>query len=104
MIQCLYTVPLSAAVVSIDSEIKIKGADTVNDDFFGVSTAISQNTAILGAHRDKDAGRRVGAAYLFDVNNGSELFKLTPSDAALGREFGFSVGISGNTARFSAIF
>ena len=68
------------------------------------SVDISGNTAILGAQYDDDAGERAGATYLFDVTTGEQISKLTAVDAAENDLFGFSVGISGNTAIVGAIF
>jgi hypothetical protein len=72
-------------------------------DKFGSSVAIGGNTAIVGDPLDNDAGVASGAAYLFDVTTGQQLFKLTASDAASGDEFGGRVAISGNTAIVGAL-
>jgi hypothetical protein len=40
----------------------------------------------------------MGAAYLFDVTTGNEIFSLMVDDPAASDEFGFSVSISGNRA------
>jgi WD40 repeat protein len=60
--------------------------------------AISGNTAIVGAHGNDDGGSGSGSAYLFDVATGVQLTKLNANDAAADDLFGYSVGISGNTA------
>ncbi len=73
----------------------------IASDHFGFSTAISGNTAIVGAFSDDEG---TGAAYLFDVTTGDQLFKLTASDAETGGGFGFSVDISGNVAIVGAPF
>jgi formylglycine-generating enzyme required for sulfatase activity len=67
-------------------------------DWVGRSLAMDGNRAILGALGDDHAGTISGAAYLFDVTTGQELFKLTASDAAERDQFGLSVDISGNIA------
>ena len=77
---------------------KLTASDGAEDDWFGRSVAISNDTAIVGAINDDDAGSKSGSAYLFDVTTGNQLFKLTASDAAEGDRFGTSVAISGNTA------
>ena len=77
------------------------------EDEFGVSVAISDGVVIIGApladgpapHRLADAG----AAYLFRRRaDGTEGWRhvatLRASDAEAGDRFGFSVGISGQTA------
>ena len=64
--------------------------------------AISGTTAIVGAIRDDDAGSNSGSAYLFDVATGSQIAKLTASDAAAWDSFGCSVALSGTTALVGA--
>jgi len=77
---------------------KLTASDGAEDDWFGRSVAISNDTAIVGAINDDDAGSKSGSAYLFDVTTGNQLFKLTASDASRYDWFGTSVAISGNTA------
>ncbi|MBO6512370.1 MAG: FG-GAP repeat protein [Phycisphaerales bacterium] len=82
---------------------KLIPSDGNNDsDGFGLSVAISDTTAIVGAQYDRNTtsgGFRItGSAYLFDVQTGQELFKLTASDAAPSDNFGASVAVSGTTA------
>ncbi len=72
--------------------------DPAADHYFGKSVAISGNIAIVGAYGDMDEGDSAGAAYLFDVTTGDQLFKLTAADAADGDNFGWSVAISGDRA------
>jgi hypothetical protein len=70
----------------------------VNQDWFGVSAAVSGNTVVVGAF---DANiERTGAAYVFvkpsrGWGNMTQTATLTPSDG--GAAFGYSVAISGNT-------
>ncbi|QQE10973.1 PQQ-binding-like beta-propeller repeat protein [Planctomycetota bacterium] len=61
---------------------------------FGRSVSISGNVAIVG---DAD-NNSTGAAYLYDVNTGNEITKLTASDGNTSHRFGSSVSISGNYA------
>ncbi|MDX2130505.1 MAG: FG-GAP repeat protein [Planctomycetota bacterium] len=72
------------------------GADT-----FGVSIAISDNTAIIGAALD-DVGANInqGSAYVFTRAGTAwtQQAQLTASDGAADDEFGTSVTISGDTA------
>lgn len=66
-------------------------------DYFGVSVAISANYAIVGAVGDDNY---MGAAYLFDNNDGSwePYGKLLPYDDDIDDQFGRSVAISGDCA------
>ena len=81
---------------------KIKASTGAADDRFGYSVAISGNFAVVGADGVDDTGNEIGAAYIFERNQGGEEFwgevkKLTASDGANGDGFGRSVAISGNT-------
>ena len=76
---------------------KIIAADTEERDGFGHAVAISGNTAIVGAVL-ASPNTYMGSAYLFDAATGTELFKLSPNDAAPGDHFGYSVSISGDIA------
>ena len=82
---------------------KLTPSDGVFNDSFGNAVGVSGNVAIVGApQHNSGAGLNSGAAYLYDVNTGAELFKLLPSDASAGKEFGWSVAISGNYALVGA--
>jgi len=67
-------------------------------DEFGISVAISGNTAIVGTRSGDGNAVDSGAAYLYDITTGLEIAKLTASDGMAGDEFGLSVAIHGNTA------
>lgn len=74
-------------------------AGSVND-FFGLSSAISGETIIVGAPNAAGVSSLQGAAYVF-VRNGSvwtQQQKLAAADGASADGFGTSVGISGETA------
>ncbi len=74
---------------------KLNAGNADADDLFGCSVALSGSTALVGASDSDDAGSLSGSAYLFDVATGTQIAKLTASDAAAGDEFGFAVAISG---------
>ena len=80
---------------------KLLPEDGAADHWFGVSVAIGGSPgaviAIVGAGNDDDNGEDAGAAYLFDVATGQQLFKLLPDDGAAGDGFGL-VGIGVTTA------
>jgi hypothetical protein len=67
-----------------------------NQAGFGESVAISGNLAIVGAPLKQN--NFSGAAYIFDVTTGEQLYKLRPADPGAGDEFGISVDICGTTA------
>ena len=64
---------------------------------FGFSVAIDGSLAVIGARYDGASGFRSGAAYIFDVVTGAQLFKLVPSDGQQSDLFGAAVDISGTT-------
>jgi outer membrane protein assembly factor BamB len=77
---------------------KLTASDAGPAEYFAHSVGISGNLAIVGAFgaHDGRAGSG-GAAYVFDVTTGQEVFKLFAPDPAAGT-FGQSVAISGNKA------
>jgi hypothetical protein len=80
-------------------QAKLTASDAAAGDQFGRSVGISGETVVVGAQWDDDAGAISGSAYVF-VRAGtlwSQQQKLTASDAAIGDQFGWSVGISGET-------
>jgi len=78
---------------------KLNADDAMSNDGFGISVAISGNTAIVGAYGDDNDGlASSGSAYLFDVYTGAQLAKLTADDAEAWDNFGEAVAISGTTA------
>ncbi|MDM8553642.1 choice-of-anchor D domain-containing protein [Desulfococcaceae bacterium HSG7] len=79
---------------------KLTASDAVANDEFGISVAVSGDTAVVGAYYD---GSHSGSAYVFERDNGGadnwgQTAKLTASDAAVNDLFGFSVAVSGNIA------
>jgi outer membrane protein assembly factor BamB len=68
----------------------------------GNAVALHGNFAIVGAYLTSGAGSLAGAAYVFDVTTGQQLYKLTPADAAVGDLFGYSVATNDKFAVVSA--
>jgi len=83
---------------------KLTASDAASEDRFGWSVAISDNYAIVGAYFDDDNGSQSGSAYIFNVQTGAELHKLTASDGVTSDQFGVSVAISGNYAIVGAYY
>jgi len=71
-------------------------------DAFGISVAIKGTTAVIGASGDGSFGYISGAAYVFDLSTGQQVFKIIASDGASGDLFGRSVSLSGNIALIGA--
>lgn len=78
---------------------KIIGSDTVGGDHFGCGIDVSGNIAIIGAYtHDTNGDNSRGAAYLFDITTGQELFKLIAPDGEPSDFFGLNVAIDGDYA------
>jgi len=81
-------------------EDKLIPSDGRTSDWFGFSVAVSGDTALVGASYGDSGGTDSGTVYVFSRSGGAWLqqAELTPSDAADGDYFGYSVAISGDTA------
>ncbi|MCH8815855.1 MAG: FG-GAP repeat protein, partial [Chloroflexi bacterium] len=78
---------------------KITAAGAQAGDWFGISVAVSGNTAVVGAYQAEVGG---GAAYVFErdqggVDNWGQVKKLTASNIQYNDRFGVSVAVSGDT-------
>lgn len=71
---------------------------------FGISSAISGNTAMIGASADQVNGSFSGAVFVYQRSGGvwAPAGKLSPPDGDEFDQFGVSVGLSGNVAVFGA--
>jgi hypothetical protein len=82
---------------------KLMASDGAANDKFGYSVSLSGNLALVGAYdADINGNLTQGAAYLFDVTTGLQLFKFTALDGAAFDSFGYSVALSGNLALIGA--
>ncbi len=82
-------------------QAKLTAADGAAFDRFGISVAVSGDTAVIGAPLDDDAGDASGSAYVFTRSAGiwTQQAKLTAADGAAGDRLGdSSVAVSGDTA------
>ena len=81
-------------------QAELTASDGATGDGFGISVALSGNTAVVGAFSHQ-AGPNAnqGAAYVFVQNGGtwSQQDELTASDGGANDHFGGSVAISGDT-------
>ena len=90
----------------IATETNLTASDAAASDEFGLSVAISGDTAVVGAHWDDDDGPKSGSAYVF-IRIGetwTQQAKLTALFADTADEFGRSVAISGDTIVVGAPF
>jgi len=88
-------------------EAKLTASDAAAGDAFGVSVALSGDTAIVGAQSDDGAaGADQGSAYVFTRSGTlwTQQAKLTAADGAPGDSFGISVAVSGDTAIVGASY
>ncbi len=71
-------------------------------DGFGFKVGADGDTAVVGAYKERGGG----SAYVFSRTGGTwtQQAKLTSSDRAAGDQFGFWVGISGQTMVVGALF
>ncbi len=86
----------------LSSRQKLTPGSTARDQLFGVSVAVSDEFALVGAFGDNGVQ---GAAYFYRLNpDGSAdlIGKVTASDGVPGDYFGIAVAISGNTAVIGA--
>ena len=81
-------------------QAKLTAGDAAADDYFGLSVAVSGNTAVVGAYGKTVNGFTIaGAVYVFTRSGSTwkQQAKLTADDAAHFDDFGLSVAISGDT-------
>ncbi len=89
-------------------EVELFRADAEAGDEFGSSVSISDNTALVGAPKDDDAGggTNAGSAYVFlrsrDGNSWSVQTKLLAVDRSPFALFGYAVSLDKNTALIGA--
>jgi hypothetical protein len=75
------------------------------DDHFGWSVAVYNDTAVIGAYQGDGAVTNSGSAYVFSRDAGgtwTQQVKLTASDAAADDQFGISASVYGDTAVIGA--
>ena len=85
-------------------QAKLTATDWAVNDNFGVAVSLDGDTALIGAHHDKDDGPFTGSAYIF-TRTGSvwnQQIKFTASDGATYDYFGASVSLSGDNALIGA--
>ncbi len=94
----------------------LKASNSGAGDYFGISVAVSGDTAVIGAHLESSNATTVGgdgsdnsaansgAAYVFTRSAGvwSQQAYLKASNSGAGDYFGASVAVSGNTAVIGA--
>jgi hypothetical protein len=79
---------------------KLTAPDGARGDEFGAALSIHGSRALSGARFDDDEGSNSGSAYLFDLNTGSLVKKLT--GANVGDQFGKAVAINSTRLAITA--
>lgn len=99
-----YPVTIDPVLVSLESSVgsiesKTRKLIGVGAGFMGYSVALDGDTVVVGAPYTDSPATNSGAAYVFTrgANGWDQQAKLTASDGAAEDQFGWSVGISGNT-------
>ena len=74
-------------------------------DAFGSALAVSGDVGVVGSWLDDDDGPGSGSAYVFERRGGtwSETAKLLPGAGAMSDNFGWSIGVDGDTIVVGAI-
>lgn len=81
---------------------KLLPDDGASLDWFGASVAVDGKIAVVGAFRSSGNEFRSGAAYVFDVATGRQVFKLIAGDGERDDVFGNSVAVCGTIAVIGA--
>ena len=83
---------------------KLLSNDGDEYDSFGLSVALTEDTALVGAPYDEENGESAGSAYVFSRQNGQwiQTQKLLANDGDAGDSFGWSVALTKNTALIGA--
>ncbi len=81
-------------------QAKLTALDAAAGDSFGAAVSISDESVLIGAPGNDDAGADSGSTYAFTRNNSvwSQFAKMNATDAAAGDSFGDTVSLSGATA------
>ena len=101
-----YIFDLSTCGAACTETNQLTASDAADADVFGFSVAVSETTAVVGAHHNDDGGDNSGSAYVFEldvVNNRTILESATlgPSEFGGGLSIGDSVSNSIPGNRFS---
>jgi hypothetical protein len=95
-----------AADSTWNQQAKLTASDGAAYDYFGISVAVSGDTAVIGASEDDDKSCNAGVAYVFvraaADGTWSQQAKLTADDGAAEDWFGGNVSVSGDIAIIGA--
>ena len=104
----LIVAPHSGAAADAGAgRFKLTASDGSASERFGISVAVSGNTAVVGApHEGSPIPTEHGAAYVFTRTGETwiQQAKLTAADGSEGDRLGFSVAVSGDTVVVGAFW
>jgi len=81
---------------------KLVPDDVSIEDRFGWSVDVDGSLAVIGAPYHETDEIDAGAAYLFDLNSGEQLFKFIPEQPSHNQEFGYDVAVCGDRVLIGA--
>jgi hypothetical protein len=90
------------AIPAAAQTIEINNPTPERNDEFGISVAISGNTAVIGASYENTNAYQAGSIYIYDVTTGGLLRTINNPAPATDDYFGNSVALSGNIAVIGA--
>lgn len=93
---------LSASADTTDHLFKLTPTTGGTPFVFGNAVGVSGTTGIVGSTGESTNGSFSGAAYLYNLTTGQELFTLHPNDGDDFDVFGFGVAIDGAVAIIGA--
>ncbi|EJK50151.1 hypothetical protein THAOC_30910 [Thalassiosira oceanica] len=91
--------PTWPPVLTMNTSLKLLAPEGSADDWFGCSTAIYQDTIVVGAEKDDDNGLNSGSAHVFVRSGGKwkHQTKLLAPDGSEDGRFGMGVAIHKDT-------
>jgi hypothetical protein len=103
----VFTRPTGGWPVFLAQAAKLVAAGAGGGDSFGIYTAVSADTVVVGAHLRQETFAQQGAAYVFvkpaaGWSDMTETAKLVAADAQAADFFGFAVAIDGPTVAIGA--
>lgn len=83
---------------------KLVPQDLAYGDVFGAALSVGGDKVVVGAPFATSIAIGAGAAYVFDLFTGQELFKLVPADGEQGDNFGHAIAVSGSRAVITSLW
>ncbi len=85
-------------------QAKLLASNGTENDYFGVSVSLCEDTAVIGAIGDHNHGFRTGGVYVFSRKGmvWTQTDRLLASDGETGDSFGCSVALDGDTLMIGA--